>query len=120
MPPWVQGVLRRPHSCQLLQRKAQGLQHLHKHGLGKGQGGTRHRLPGTLLARSHGVHLIHQQGAPGRQALREFIRGWSRGYPLPGTKTPEQQGCSPPGWHPAPIHRGGSHAGGILQGLQSD
>lgn len=78
MLPWVQGVLRRPHSCQLLERKAQGLQHLQKHGLGRSQGGTRHRLPG-------------------RQALREFIRGCSHGHPLPGTKAPvaeQEQVCS--------------------------
>ena len=96
MPPWIQGVLGRSHSCQLLQGKAQGLQHLQKHGLGRSRG-TPDRLPGTLLARSHRVHLIHQQGAPGRQVLREFIRGWSRGHPLPGTKTPateQEQVCS--------------------------
>lgn len=38
MPPWVQGVLGRPHSCQLLPGKAQGHQHLQKHGLGRGRG----------------------------------------------------------------------------------
>ena len=43
------------------------------------------------------MHLIHQQGAPGRQAPREFIGGWSHGHPLPGTKTPapeREQVCS--------------------------